>query len=176
VDVISMAGGLQPNAGDEVAIQRVSPEGTEQTITVDLRRLLENGDLALNVVVQGGDVIHVKERVAETVFVVGEVNRSGAYAKPPRQEIRVTQVIAWAGGALKTASMSKGILVRYHEDGVREELPVDFAAIMKGQKPDIFVRANDIVFVPGSKSKNLGYTLLNAVPGILTTMPYYIIP
>lgn len=53
-------------------IQRPSPDGSEQPINVDLKELLEKGDLQRNVVVQGGDVIHIKERIAETIYVIGD--------------------------------------------------------------------------------------------------------
>jgi polysaccharide export outer membrane protein len=175
VDAISMAGGLNPGAGDEAVIQRPARDGgEEQIINVDLRELLEKGDLVRNVVVQGGDVIHIKERLAETIYVIGEVNRSGALAKPPRQELRLSQVIAWAGGPTKTAKLSKGILVRYKENGEREQLPVDFGQILRGKKEDFFVRANDIIFVPGSRFKDLGMTMLNGLGGTLAAIPYRI--
>ena len=176
VDAISLAGGLQPTAGDEVTIQRVSREGVEQNVTVNLGELLEKGDLARNVPVQGGDVIHVRERVTETVYVIGEVNRSGAFVKPAKQEWRVSQVIAYAGGPMKTANLSKGVLVRYKDGGEREELPVDFGQILKGKKEDFFVRSNDVIYVPGSKFKNFGQTVLNGLPGTLASIPYFIIP
>jgi polysaccharide export outer membrane protein len=174
VDALSLAGGLLATAVDEAVIQRPTPTGGEETIHIDLQKLLETGDLSLNVPVQGGDVIHVRERVPETVYVVGEVNRAGAYIKPPKTEWRVSQVIAWAGGPMKTAKLAKGILVRYGENGTREELPVNFNDILKGKADDFFVRANDVIFVPGSTIKNLGYGVLNGLPGTVATLPYRI--
>jgi polysaccharide biosynthesis/export protein len=174
VDAISLAGGLAANAGDEAVIQRPSRDGSEQMISVDLKELFEKGDLQRNVVVQGGDVIHIKERIAETIYVIGDVVRGGPYIKNPRQEVRLSQVISWAGGPTKTAKLSKGILVRYKDDGQREQLPVDFGQILKGKKEDFFVRANDIIFVPGSRMKDLGQTLLNGLGTTLATVPYMI--
>jgi len=176
VDAIALAGGALPTAGDEVTIQRPLPSGGEQTIAVDLAKIVETGDLKLNVLVQGGDVINVRPRLIETVYVVGEVNRAGAYNKIPKQEIRVTQAIAWAGGTMKTASLSKGLLVRYNEAGQRSEIPLDLKAILNGKAPDVFVRANDIIFVPGSTMKSLGYGVLATVPGAISTIPYALIP
>jgi polysaccharide export outer membrane protein len=174
VDAISLAGGLAPTAGDEAVIQRPARDGSEQMINVDLKELLEKGDLQRNVVIQGGDVIHIKERLTETIYVIGDVNRSGAYVKNPRQELRLSQLIAWAGGPTKTARLSKGILVRYKEDGQREQLPVDFGQILKGKKEDFYVRANDIIFVPGSRFKDIGQTMLNGLGGTLAAVPYMI--
>ena len=112
-----MAGGLQPNAVDEAVIQRRYPEGGDEIIKVNLQELLEKGDMALNVVVRGGDVIHIQERLPQTVYVIGEVNRAGAYQLPPKQDLRVSQMFAWAGGPMKTAKMSEGILLRYNDEG-----------------------------------------------------------
>ena len=46
---------------------------------------------------------------------------------------------------------------------------MDFAAILKGKQPDFAVRPNDILFVPGSGAKTLGYGLLGVIPGALET-------
>jgi polysaccharide export outer membrane protein len=174
VDAISMAGGLATDAGDEAVIQRASSGGGEETIKINLRELLEEANLALNVVVRGGDVIHIRERLAENVYVLGEVNRAGAYPIPPKQELRISQVFAWAGGPTKTAKLGKGILLRYNERGERQELPVNFSDILKGKKEDFLVQANDIVFVPGSRFKDLGLTLLQGIPGSLASLPFRI--
>jgi len=176
VDAIAMAGGAQSTAGDEVTIQRPLPNGGEQTITVDLAKIVETGDLKLNVVVQGGDVINVRIRPIETVYVVGEVNRAGAFTKTPKQEIRVTQALAWAGGPMKTASLGKGVLVRYNDAGQRQEMPLDVKAIFNGKSPDFLVKANDVIFIPGSTMKNLGYGIMATLPSSIAAIPYAVIP
>jgi polysaccharide biosynthesis/export protein len=175
VDILTMAGGPAPNAGDEAIIQRRSPTGgPTEMIKIDLRALLEQGDLSLNVRVRGGDVINIQERPNRSVFILGEVNRAGAYQLPAKQELRVTQAFAWAGGPMKTAQMNKGSLVRYDGTGKREEIAVNFEDILKGKKEDFVVQANDIIFVPGSTMKSLGYSLLGMLPNTLTSLPYYI--
>lgn len=175
VDVLSMAGGLQPNAGDEAMIQRPSPNGTEDEIVkIDLRELLEKGDLRLNVAMRGGDVIHVRAREDKFVYVVGELNRPGAFPVPPKREMRVSEVFALAGGASKTAKAGESSLIRYDAQGKREELAVNFTDILKGKQEDFFVRGEDIIFVPGSKIKAFGNTLLAGLPGSVATLPYRI--
>ena len=109
----------------------------------------------------------------QTVYVIGEVNRGGAFALPPKQDLRVSQLFAWAGGPMKTAKVSGGILVRYNDLGERQELPVNFDEILKGKKEDFLVRANDIIFVPGSRFKSLTNGLVAAA---VSTIPYRIIP
>jgi polysaccharide export outer membrane protein len=174
IDVIAMAGGLQSNAVDEAVIQRSSPDGSEEAIKINLADLLEKGNLALNVPVRGGDVIHIQERLNQTVYVVGEVNRPGAFALPPKQDLRVSQLFAWAGGPMKTAKLSGGTLLRYNAKGERQEMMVDFGEILKGKKEDFMVVANDIVFVPGSKFKTFQNSLLTTLPNTIMSIPYMI--
>ena len=173
-DVLSMAGGLQPNAGDEATIQRAAASGSEELVRVNLRELLERGDLTLNAVVRGGDVIHVREREELFVYVVGEINRGGAFPLPARQDVRVSQVFAWAGGGARTAKLSDSVLLRYDEAGRRQEIKLNFSDVLKGKQEDFLVRGNDIIFVPGSKVKTFAQTLLSGLPGTMATIPYRI--
>ncbi len=177
VDILSLAGGLQPNAGDMAMIQRpsVNGNGTEDEILkVDLRELLEKGDLRLNMAMRGGDVIHIREREDKFVYIVGELNKPGAFAVPPKRDMRVTEVFAMAGGASNTAKASQSSLIRYDDQGRREELKVNFDDILKGKAEDFFVRGEDIIFVPGSRIKTFGNTLLAGLPGSVATLPYRI--
>ena len=135
-------------------------------IEIDLLKLLEEGDLSLNIPIRGGDVIHVPERKRDLFYVVGEVNRAGAYEIPHKNTVLVSQAITWAGGPMKTAKLKKGIMVRYDGNGGRQEIPVNFKHIMEGKKSDFKIQPNDIVFIPGSTAKTLAYGLLGAIPGV----------
>lgn len=187
VDAIAMAGGLAAGrSADYVLLQRhgvasESQDGLTEAglpsvpaplesepgvIRIDLPSFLEKGNLALNVPVQGGDVIHVPERQVSVFYVVGEVMQAGAYQFPNERDrsLLVTQAISKAGGPGRTAKLSKGMLVRYDETGARTELAVNFKAILQGKNPDLPVFPNDIIFIPGSSAKSLAYAFLNIVP------------
>ena len=84
-------------------------------------------------------------------------------------EILATQAISQAGGPSKTAKLSKGLIVRYDNAGVRQELSVDFSSILKGAKSDIPIKPNDVVFIPGSNIKTVGYGILAVIPQIAAT-------
>jgi len=177
LDALTMAGGLvMDRASDYALLQRGVGAGQgspadlneeAQATRIDLKPLLEGGDLGLNIQLAGGDVLHVPERKIEVFYVVGEVGRAGAYELPDKQKLLVSQALAQAGGPGKTAKLGDGILVRYEGDGNRQELAIDFDAIFKGKKPDFQVSANDIIFVPGSTAKTIGYGLLGIIPGTI---------
>jgi polysaccharide export outer membrane protein len=144
----------------------------DQAVAIDLNQLFSGDHPELNFRLKGGDVLYVPQVRPEFFYVVGDIYRSGAVELPEGKQVTASQAIAQAGGPLRTAKMSKGLLIRYDEKGTRIELPTDFDAILKGKKPDFPVSPGDIVFIPGSEAKSLGYGLLNMLPTIATRAVY----
>jgi len=144
-----------------------------EVIEVDLRPMKEGATLASNITLKNGDVFYVPRRKIQVVYVVGDVLTSGAFELPENQAMTASKAIAWAGGPAKTARISKGILMRYEADGTRREYPMDFAAVLKGTRPDVEIRPNDIIFLPGSKGKTLGLGFLNSIPNVLAMAMFF---
>jgi polysaccharide biosynthesis/export protein len=184
MDAILLAGGLDYSAADRAFLHRRLPgaaplseaEITEdpsvvtaqdmEVIEVDLVPL-KNGELLNpNPLLRKGDVFFVPEKKVSFFYVIGDVFRSGFFELPDKGGLWASRGIAMAGGPTPTAKMSEGVLVRYTETGAREEHKVDFAALLEGRRPDIAVQPNDIIFIPGSNVKTLGYGLLNFVPSM----------
>ena len=176
IDVLTMAGGLDQNAGDELLIQHQRPtavaaaDGQQTGVIrrIDLKALLTDGDLELNVALEDGDVITVPEKIVDYYYVVGEVNGPGAFVLPDTGPILVSQALARAGGPMRTAKMKSGTLVRYNEGQERQQIPVNFSAIFAGKTPDVELHPNDIIFVPGSQFKTFGYAMLQVLPSTVT--------
>ena len=59
-----------------------------------------------------------------------------------------------AGSANKTSVKSHVRLIRASDHG-QVELPVHLDAIEKGKQPDVFLQANDILYVPFSWMKHI---------------------
>lgn len=83
----------------------------------------------------------------------------------------MNQAIAKAGGPLKTAKMSKGMLIRYDKDGKRTTKPVDFTAILRGKQEDFEVSHGDILFIPSSSAKGLYLDPPINLPDFLKPIP-----
>ena len=137
-----------------------------EVIKVDLKPLKEGGVIDPDIPLRAGDFFFVPTRKVEPFYVVGEVKNPGGYEipKPAERTMLVSQAIAKAGGPTNTAKTKQCLLVRYDADGKRLERNVDFAAILNGEQQDFEIRPKDIIFVPGSKAKTLGYGLLGVVP------------
>lgn len=181
VDAITMAGGLDPDkAGRYILIRRgngrITPSGedapddaVEPVVRIDVKRLLEEGDVAQDVALRGGDVVQVPTRKVEVFYVIGDVPRPGAFEIETGQEefLLATGALGWAGGPTKTARLRGGMLIR-NTDGGRQQIALNFKDILDGKAEDPHIEPNDILFVPGSKAKTLGHGLLTVLPGTLS--------
>lgn len=182
---ILLAGGIDPGAdsfaylhrrtagtGPELEVGRalenptLAGPGTD-VIKIDLRPLKKGGVPDPDLLLRKGDLLVIPTSADKRFYVLGDVLSPGSKSIPPPPErpLTVAQAIAQAGGPNKTAKLSEGLLVRYREeDGRREQHKVDFFAILRGEQPDIPVRPNDIIFIPGSNAKTLAYAMLRQLP------------
>jgi polysaccharide export outer membrane protein len=170
LDLISLAGGLAPNAGSTAVISHHADSHTpgfvnasanansagtnsDSSLSVNLPTLMSSKDPSLNVAVQAGDVITIS--TAPVVFVVGAVTRPGAFTvQDAKSRMTVLQAVAMAEGTTSIASLSKTIIVRQSSsDAERKEIPVDLKLVMRGKEKDEILEANDILFVPQSGLK-----------------------
>jgi polysaccharide export outer membrane protein len=141
MEVISSAGGITVNAGETLYIQRnIIKGGTDRkddiTMPVDLVKLLEGGDIKLNVPVLDGDSIYVPR--AAFVYVNGEVKNPGAFKIT--KGLTVLRSITLAGGFTQKANKNRTEIVR--KNGQSEKT-------IKARMDDL-VQADDIIVVPES--------------------------
>jgi polysaccharide biosynthesis/export protein len=184
VDVLAMAGGLLSEKAEYKAyVHRASAQQTsgetiaeksaeKGTIKVDLVQLLEKGDISLNVPIFAGDVVSVPERIEKFFYVLGDVNKGGAFEIKKGEQITLSRALASAGGLMRTAKATKAAIIRPNADGTTKQIPVDISKLLKGKLPDMDIRSSDVVFVPGSTTKTVGISLLNSVGGLLGNIIY----
>lgn len=139
-----------------------------EVITFDLQPLKQGGILQPDLSLRDGDILIVSTGKTEMVYVIGDVVRQGAVALASGSA-PVSRVLSAAGGLTRTANGTKGIVVRYDSQGRRQEMPVDYRAILDGKQPDFQVQANDLIYVPGSAGKTFGLSVLNTIPQVIKT-------
>jgi polysaccharide biosynthesis/export protein len=149
LDLISMAGGLTNVADTRITIKR--RRGSEQAITVKLKTDDPATSLNNNVQIYPGDLIVVPR--AGIVYVLGDVNRPGGFVMQDSGKITLLQALAQAGGASKSASLSKTVLMRKNAQGY-DTTKLHVGKIQKGEAPDLDLHSNDILFVPNNRLKN----------------------
>ena len=111
LNLIAEAGGMTVERPEFVTMRLVR-RGGQVTMNVDPVMLFASGDIALNHVLEDGDLLVIQERDKnETmVQVLGEVGKPG-YVVTPRDGSLVAAVAA-AGGASSKAALSKATLRR----------------------------------------------------------------
>jgi len=147
LEVISSAGGITDKAGETLHIQRKvmkpgSGKDTDVTITVELKRLLEDGDVKMNIQVRDGDSIYVPK--AAFVYVNGEVKSPGAYKIT--KGLTVLKAVTVAGGFTQKASKGRTKIIR---KTVKEGKALFGETTIDANMEDI-VLPDDIVYVPES--------------------------
>jgi len=94
--------------------------------------------------------------------VIGDVGQPGIRLMSRR--LSVTEAIAEAGGILQTGNKSKVYVLRKQANGNLQPIPVNVAAIYKGQAPDaVYLNPGDQVVVPGNSLKKW-HTLTSFLP------------
>jgi len=172
LDAISQAQGLSSDAGNTAIITRGEEgnrmAGTNQTndtksgnpllnpdtVLVDLKRLMEDGDPALNYDLYAGDRVTVQR--AGIVYVMGAVNRAGGFVlKDDREQMTILKALALADNIKSTADARRTLIIRKSPKaaGGSQEIPVELQKILSGREKDRVLLANDILFIPDSASK-----------------------
>jgi polysaccharide export outer membrane protein len=180
VEVLSMAGGVRNDAGQSVVITRRQGWGTlplanvrqdekgqSSTAEVRLKDVLEARNPAENIPIFPNDIISVSR--AETIYVLGAVNKAGGFVLNERDTLSVLQVLSLAGGLERTAAPQKAKILRITPGETRRaEVPLDLKQIFSGKAVDIALQPDDILFVPDSTQKRAALRAVEALTAIGT--------
>jgi polysaccharide export outer membrane protein len=184
-EVLSMAGGLQPEAGYVVQVTRPSANGkiplsNERTdlsaqvsvASIRLKDIINVPNAAENIEILPGDAVSVPK--AGVVYVVGSVTKPGGFTLDENETLSTLQVLSLAEGLLSTAAASRARILRSVPGApTRTEESVNLNRLMAGKASDLQLHAGDILFVPVSNAKKAGYRTLDAIVNAATYGPTY---
>jgi polysaccharide biosynthesis/export protein len=176
LDAIARAGGIREDAGSDILVSKeVLRDGKPARITqtIPVRKLIDNADPSLNVMLHGGEEVLVPE--ALKIYVVGNVKKPGAYPIRNDEETTILQLLALSEG-LTPYSAKVAYVYRRSPAGAKTEVPVELAKIMKRKAPDVPLQANDILYIPDNNGKRLTAETLDRIAGLgATTATEYVI-
>ncbi|VXD22375.1 conserved exported hypothetical protein [Planktothrix serta PCC 8927] len=163
---LKVAGGITSQADiRNIQVRRLTRTGTEQQITVDLWKLLQEGDVTQDAMLQQGDTIIVPTATAtETeenaevaaasfspdklkISIVGEVVAPGAKSVAPNTSLN--QALVEAGGLNESRANKKEVeLIRLHPNGTvsRRPIPINLSAEVN-EETNPKLRNNDVIVV-----------------------------
>ena len=174
-EVLSLAGGLNPDASNRIKITRVAsegklplpdaavdPNGEFYIGELNVRDVMEAKNPEENIDAHQNDVITVPK--AELVYVVGAVKRSGGFPLYEKEHISVLQAVSLAEGLDKVAGAKHARILRQSAPGAeRREIPVDVQRILDGRGEDVSLEANDILFIPTNVAKSASLRAIEAI-------------
>ncbi len=137
--ITRLAGGLSAGADNSTALLIHQDQRSE---TIDLHRLMKEGDISENKVLQAGDVLVINE--ASSISIVGEVATPATFRSG--EPVRVLQLLASAQGFTPKADLAEARV--YSQDG--EMRPVDLEALWEegDQSQNIELFPGDILVIP----------------------------
>ena len=165
-DVISLAGGLTPKAGELVTIAH--RDQADKPVLVTLGNGVK-GSADGNAVLSPGDTVIVSK--AGIVYVVGDVHLPGGFVME-NGHMTVLQALALAQGANPTASLNSAKLIRT-TDGRQSQTTVELKRILSAKAGDVALAPGDILFVPNSMQKSAARRSLDAVLQAATGVAIY---
>jgi polysaccharide biosynthesis/export protein len=176
LDAIARAGGMREDAGSDIVVSKEAEQDgkpTRITQTIPVRKLIDNADPSLNVMLHGGEEVLVPE--ALKIYVVGNVRKPGGYPIRSDEETTILQLLALSEG-LTPYSAKVAYVYRRAPGGAKTEVPVELAKIMKRKSPDVPLQANDILYIPDNKGQRLTAETIDRLAGLGTaTATDYII-
>ncbi len=109
-------------------------------------------------IVQPDVTVLLRTSNSRTFFILGEINRPGAY--PIVGDVTAVHALATAGGPTRMASLDGARLVRPSPEG-ELTYPIYFAAITEAGygQTNYMLQPGDVVYVPANISARIGYAL-----------------
>ena len=154
-------GGLSAD-GNTPSKRAANTNRPDVRLVIDGYRLLELGDMALNIRIFPGDVIRVP--VAGTIRISGCVLDPGEY--PIRRNLTVLSTISLCDGLRRAAESTRTKLIRQLPNGKQVIVRLDLKAIAEGRSEDILMQDGDFIQVPTNGWKAFGYGFLSFFQGI----------
>ena len=173
IEVLSLAEGMKPEAGNVIKITRPKasgaiplanhkedPTGEYTTAEVGLKSLLEASRPEENIPIRSHDVISIPR--AELVYILGSVRKPGGFPLAEKESITVLQAITLAEGIQPTAAAQNARILRSSGSGPATELPINVKLILANKMPDQALKPNDILVIPNSAAKSASLRALEA--------------
>jgi polysaccharide biosynthesis/export protein len=167
-DVVSAAGGVLPTASSKVIITHQGNIGNSITVDYNPSALKP---VIPNIQILPGDTILIPR--AGIVYVVGNVNRAGAYVLDGRQTLTVEEIMGLAGGSGRAAAIKRVQLVRSIDGGGKEMIIIPVNLIYKGKAPDVALRDGDILYVPTSTAKLVAEQVITSAISVSSSIAVY---
>jgi len=165
MDLIASAGGVLPERGnlayilrgmaDHVMDDETLKENISKTepIRVDLLKLLDEGNMSENIMLESGDTIYIPlgtklNQTTTKIYVQGKVKKPGAFDFQPG--LTALSACIMAGGFDKFAAPNRAKILRIRQGDGREKIELNLKKVISGDLPDLPLKPGDLIHIPES--------------------------
>jgi polysaccharide biosynthesis/export protein len=162
LEALAKAGSL-PVIDKQATLTRCAViRGRERVIWVDLKRLLNQGDIRYNLRLQAGDLVYIPDSDDTLIYVMGAVQRPGTYRLTP--DMSLNDALMKAGGPSEDAVTEQITLYR---PGSQVSQLAPLSQLITGAKRVNFsLEEGDVIYVPASGLSRVGYAMRQLLPGL----------
>jgi polysaccharide export outer membrane protein len=160
-----MAGGMSTVAQNSFLSKAIIFRGKEMVIWIDLKDLLNNGNMALNARLKNNDLIFIPESHDGLIYVMGEVRTPGAIKLT--SELSLLDAVMMSGAPTIDAKLAKVYLIRYEgKQGAVQEINLKDMIGKSDLRQDYVLRDGDIVYVSAKGLRNVNYVISSLSPSL----------
>lgn len=165
LEALALAGGL-PHIGKETFLTKCAIiRGNDTVLWIDLRDLLDNGNMTLNARIENNDVIFIPEAEDELVMVMGEVEKVGPIML--KRGLSLMDAVMRAGGYTNDADLQKVFIIRQAgEEGTIRQVDLKHMLESGDFSENYALMQDDIVYVGPNGMRKFNYALEQLMPSL----------
>ncbi len=167
LEALALAGGVvRDYAGNSPPVDRaIIGRGKDKVIWLDIRELLESGNMALNANLKNGDVVFVPQGQSKVAFVLGQVRQPGPVLL--RTPMTVLEALTRSGGLTADGDPQKVYLVRRVEDkAVVLEIDTSIWIEQGDLRKNIYLTEGDLIYAGERGVSRFNYYITRLLPSI----------
>jgi polysaccharide export outer membrane protein len=162
LEALARAGSL-PVIDKQATLTRVAVfRGRDRIIWVDLKKLLNRGELAYNIRLKPNDLVYIPDSFATLVYVLGAVHKPGAYRLTP--DMSLMDALSQAGGPNDDAAPEQIAIYRPSKQA-NETTPLK-TLLNREKMVNFSLEEGDVIYVPKSGVAETGYVVRQLIPGL----------
>jgi polysaccharide export outer membrane protein len=165
LEALALAGGL-PHIGKDTFLTKCAIiRGNDTIIWIDLRDLLDHGNMSLNARIMNNDVIFIPEAEDEMVMVLGEVENAGPVML--KRGLNLVDAVMRAGGYTNEANLENVFIVRQAaQEGAIRRVNLKNMLETGDFSQNYALVQDDIVYVAPTGMRKFNYALEQLLPSL----------
>lgn len=165
LEALALAGGL-PHIGKDTFLTKCAIiRGKETVIWIDLRDLLDNGNMSLNARIVNNDVIFIPEAEDEMIMVLGEVAKAGPVML--KRGLNLFDAVMRAGGYTTDADLEKVFILRQGgEQGTITQVNLKAMLETGDFSKNYNLQRDDVVYLGPTGMRRFNYAVEQLIPSL----------